>query len=169
MKRFFVLLSILTVLFGVSQKTLAQVDNYALEFTSAEGIANLGKVTGFTDNGSYTLQFWFCPSEWVKKAPIIRCGTFSVKLGNEHALVINDGTNHLTLTDTNIAAGKWAHVTIRSNSSTDSTQVIINNTTKYETDKYIAMTARTKSIWLGGGFLGRIDEVRLFKKILPTD
>lgn len=158
---------ILMLILGISAQ--AQVDNYALEFTSAEGIANLGTQTGFTDKGSYTLQFWLCPSEWVKKAPIIRCGTFSVKLGNEHALVINDGTNHLTLTDNNIAVGKWAHVTIRSNSSTDSTQVTINNTTKYETDKYIALTARTKTIWLGGGFLGRIDEVRLFKKILPTD
>lgn len=30
---------------------------------------------------------------------LVRSGTFSIKLGNNHALVLNDGTNHLTITD----------------------------------------------------------------------
>ena len=30
---------------------------------------------------------------------LVRSGIFSIKLGNNHALVLNDGTNHLTIAD----------------------------------------------------------------------
>lgn len=156
----------LIALMGFSNRALAQVDNYCLEFTSADGVVNLGKLSSFTD-ASYTLQFWFNPTTWDKGACLIRAGQFSIKLGNNHALVLNDGTNHLTITDTNMSAGRWTQVTVRGNTTSDSTIVILNNQMTYSTDKCLSLTAKNYSVWLGGGYKGRLDEVRLFKIVLP--
>lgn len=86
------------------------MDNYCLEFEPT-GVVNLGQQSGLpAAEGDYTLQFWFLPTLWTPKAALVRSGTFSIKLGNNHALVLNDGTHHLTVTDRRLGEGKWCHV-----------------------------------------------------------
>ena len=151
----------------ITTSVVAQVDNYCLRFTSDEGVVNLGSVNDFDSDSDWTLQFWFCPSTWQQYAPIVRCGTFSVKEGVKGALVFNDGTNHLTLTNATIGAGKWSHITVRTTSQ--GTEVTVNNSTAYRTANRLELPVKTKSLWLGGGYQGRIDEVRLWQCDLPTD
>lgn len=157
----------LLLLTGASLGASAQVDNYALNFTDGSGVANLGKVTELSHAQDYTLQLWFNPAAWTQGAALVRCGSFSIKLGVEHALVINDGTNHFSLTTSALAVGKWAHLTLRTNAQ--GTVVTVNNSQKFSCAQPMALPAAEKSIWLGGDFIGRIDEVRLWKGQLPED
>lgn len=149
--------------FGAS----AQVDNYALEFTSGDGIANLGRVTELTDARNYTLQLWFNPAEWSQGASLVRCGSFSIKLGVDHAIVVNDGTNNFSVTTNEIAAGKWTHLTLRTVAK--GTVATINNSQKFACEQPVALPAAERSLWLGGDFKGRIDEVRLWQGSLSED
>lgn len=147
----------------------AQVDNYCLEFEPS-GVVNLGLMTDMPEiEDDYTLQFWFCPSKWEPKAALVRSGRFCIKLGNNHALVLNDGTNHLTVTDIRLGEGKWCHVTIRADKTGNQTRVTLNNSKTYALDQYLSLPAKENSLWLGGGFDGRMDEIRLWKTLLPTD
>lgn len=151
-----------------SMAALAQVQNHALQFTSTEGIANLGRVQQLTAPDDYTLQLWFSPATWTQGASIIRCGTFSIKLGIDHAIVVNDGTNHLTVTSGQISSGQWTQLTIRTSPGAG-THLTVNNQLTCTSSQPILLPANDKSIWLGGDFLGRIDEVRLWQGQLPTE
>lgn len=145
----------------------AQVQNHALSFTSAEGVANLGRVEQLADQESYTLQLWFSPSKWIQGVSVLRCGKFSIKLGVDHAIVVNDGTNHLTATTSQIGAGKWTQLTLRTSAS--STSLTVNNAQTFTCDKPLALPADESSLWLGGDYEGRIDEVRLWQGTLSDE
>lgn len=149
--------------FGAS----AQVDNYALSFTDNAAVANLGRVTELESPTGYTLQLWFNPSQWKQGASLVRCGKFSIKLGVNRALVFNDGTNSFSITASAIGVGKWTHLTLRTDEN--GTVATVNNSLKASSAAPLALPANEKSIWLGGDFLGRIDEVRLWKGSLPED
>lgn len=147
----------------------AQVDNYALRFSGPEGVVNLGSVSAFKQADDYTLQFWMNVDTWADGAALVRCGDFVVRLDAENgSIVIADGVNTFPVTDTRLRAGKWAQLTLRS-SAEQGTRLLINNKKEYTTTAAIALPADSKSIWLGGGFLGRIDEVRLWNGQLPAD
>lgn len=161
------LLFILFLLVGVT--ATAQVDNYCLEFEPS-GVVNLGKVADLpATEDDYTLQFWFCPTQWTPKAALVRSNTFSIKLGNNHALVLNDGTHHLTISDIRMSEGKWCHVTVRADKAGNQTTVTLNNAKTYTLDEYLSLPAKDNSLWLGGGYTGRMDEIRLWTTLLPTD
>ena len=160
---------IIALMLFTGMTAMAQVDNYCLEFDPS-GIVNLGNVSSLpSTEGNYTLQFWFSPTQWTPKAALLRSNTFSIRLGNNHALVLNDGTHHLTITDSRIGQGKWTHVTIRADKANDQTTVTLNNIKTYTLSHYLSLPARNNSLWLGGNYTGRIDEIRLWKTLLPTD
>lgn len=145
----------------------AQVDNYALHFTSDKGLVNLGVITQLKSTQNYTLQFWFCPDSWQQGAALLRCGKFSIKLGREHALVINDGTEHFAATSSAVAANTWTHLTLAV--SADETTLLLNNSPVMSYPARLTLPCETSSIWLGGNYRGRIDEVRLWNSILPAE
>ena len=167
MKKVFVFL-VLSI-FNVVQNAFAQVDNYCLRFTSGDGVVNCGVLSDVYPTKASTLQFWFCPEEWVKGAALVRVGSFSVKLGDNHTLVFDDGTNYMIISSTaNISAGKWCHVTMRVD--TDETSVSINNGKARTLDKHLTMPTTTYSLWLGGcGYTGRMDEIRVWRVKLNED
>ena len=160
---------LIVLLLLVSTIATAQVDNYCLEFEPS-GVVNLGTIDDLpTNEGDYTLQFWFCPTKWTPKAALIRSNTFSIKLGNNHSLVLNDGTNHLTITDSSMGEDKWCHITLRADKQGNQTEVTLNNNKTYTLEHYLSLSAKTHSLWLGGDYRGRLDEIRLWKTLLPTD
>lgn len=145
----------------------AQVQNYALQFDAdPTAVANLGSVDALADPSSFTLQFWFNPSEWHEGASLIRCGSFAIKLGDNHSLTIGDGEHLFSISSNAIRSGKWTHLTLRSGASTTAT---IDNAETFTADAPVSLPAKDKSIWLGGDFAGRIDEVRLWEGSLPED
>lgn len=145
----------------------AQVDNYCLRFSAADGVVNLGKFLTQKPENVYTLQFWFCPSEWHEGAALLRCGTYSIRLGKEHSLVLNDGENHFFVTSNALATNQWAHITVRANKN--GTTVHVNNGKALESATKLVLPASDYSIWLGGDYKGRMDEVRLFRIALTDE
>lgn len=156
------ILTALVFVFAFVFVSHAQVDNYCLRFTTTSGVVNLGRFTTQKSTSPYTLQMWICPAEWKQGAAIMRCGTFSIKLGANHALVINDGTDHFAVSSADLSTNTWTHLTVRGN-STDGTRVYINNSLVGSYPAKLAIPASEYSIWLGGGYKGRIDEVRLWR------
>lgn len=160
MKRLILLLFTL-----LSLTATAQVDNYCLRFTSDKGVVNLG-VNNISATQNYTIQMWFCPARWTQGAALLRCGTYSIRLGVDHALVFNDGQYNFSVTHQNIAANTWTHLTLRA--SATETEIFINNNLVKTYPARLTLPCKEKSIWLGGGYQGRIDEVRLWGKLLSN-
>lgn len=145
----------------------AQVDNYALRFSSDQGVANLGTLTTIKTGQNYTLQMWICPSRWNQGAALLRCGTFSIKLGRAHSLVINDGNEHFSVTTSALEKDTWAHLTLITDNS--STRLYINNTIAATHPARLELPCANYSLWLGGNYQGRIDEIRLWRTALSED
>lgn len=145
----------------------AQVDNYALRFTEDEGVVNLGQVEQYSMLSDYTIQMWICPSTWHQGAALIRCGEFSIKLGKEHSLVVNDGTDHFVASSSALDTNTWTHITLRGHGSETSLSINNNYVSTYPVRLQFPRTER--SVWLGGNYRGRIDEVRIWCYSLPDD
>lgn len=145
----------------------AQVDNYCLRFTEEEGVVNCGRLQSLKDDMSYTLQMWINPSEWKGGAALMRCGAFSIRLGNDHSLILNDGKVFFYATSEKLEAGRWTHVTVRS--STKETSVWLDNGLVTTFPMPLLFPCGNYSVWLGGGYVGRMDEVRIWRGILAED
>lgn len=145
----------------------AQVDNYCLKFTADDGIVNLGRISDTPLQRSYTLQFWMCPDRWTSGNAILRCGTFSIKLGREHSIVVSDGRENIIASSDGLKTGTWAHVTLRADEG--ETRIDVNNRLVLTYPAVLLYPADNYSTWLGGNYRGRIDEVRVWNCALPTD
>lgn len=156
---------LLLLLFAFSAQ--AQVDNYCLRFSSADGVVNLGRIADASFQRRYTLQFWLCPDEWTLGGAVVRCGKFSIKMGREHTLVVNDGREELLVASDALRANTWAHVTLRADGA--ETRVDVNNLEVLRYPAVLNYPAALSSTWLGGRYKGRIDEFRVWDYALPTD
>lgn len=145
----------------------AQVDNYCLRFTSDEGVVNCGRLQSLTQSKTYTLQMWINPSEWKGGAALLRCGEFSIRLGNDRSLLLSDGQAFFYATSEKLVAGRWTHITVRC--SKEDTRVAIDNSLAATFPMQLAFPCNTRSLWLGGGYRGRIDEVRVWRTVLSED
>lgn len=162
MRRLLLLFALLTAL-----ATRAQVDNYCLKFTAGGGVVNLGRVTTEPLTDGYTLQFWFCPSEWTTGGHLVRCGAFSIRMERAGSLIVSDGRESFTMASADLKAGAWAHITLRTKAA--QTTVEVNNRLASTYPAALTLPTATSSLWLGGDYRGRIDEVRLWKGALTTD
>lgn len=158
MKKFLLLLF---VFLSFRNLALAQVDNYCLRFTDASGVVNCGRVTSLKPNMPYTIQMWLCPSEWKGGAALLRCGTFSIRLGNDRSLLFNDGTAFFYAASDKLVADRWTHLTVRCGK--EETRVWLDNSLVATYPAPLAFPCETYSIWLGGDYRGRLDEVRLWR------
>lgn len=99
--------------------------NYALELTPA-ATADCGPLAALSGLDKFTLQFWFCPAEWTEGATLIsRGGGFKVALGKQGTLAMTFGSGSLSVSSADMAAGKWAQVTVVRDGA--SGKVYVNN------------------------------------------
>ena len=108
------------------------------------------------------------PQHWIPGANVITWGnSLNIQLGNPGQLVVRSAGESITFTDTNLASGNWAHLTLLLHNSIG---LLVNNANEQSHQLQTAFTIPTEEpLLLGGGFLGRIDEVRVWNLILPTD
>ncbi len=157
-----------TIAFIISLITLcstAQVTNNAISL-ERNGRVSLGVIE--TTSGT-TLQLWMNPQHWIPGANILTWGNnLNIQLGKPGELVIKSNDDTFSFTDTNLTTGNWAHITLLLESN--SLSLLINNANQQNGTLSAAFTApATEPLLLGGGFLGRIDEVRVWDIILPDD
>lgn len=145
----------------------AQVDNYCLRFTADDGVVNLGRIAEAPLGRRYTLQLWICPDSWTPGGAIVRCGTFSIKMGREHTLVVGDGHENIIVGSDALKVGAWAHITLRTDDT--ETRIDVNNQLAIAYPATLNFPAADYSTWLGGRYHGRIDEVRVWDHVLSKD
>ena len=164
MKRY----SIAFALLVTSLCITAQVTNNAIDF-DRNGRLSLGVIDNNTATSGTTLQLWMSPYHWIPGANIASWGSdLNMQLGTLGEIVIKSNGDTLSFTDANLTTGNWAHITLLLNGKDIS--LLVNNTNEQSSTLAKAFTPpTTEPLILGGGFLGRIDEVRVWNTILPAD
>lgn len=125
----------------------------------------MARLSGATD---YTLQFWMCPDSWTQGATLFTLGNGgTVSLGADNTLVFDLGGQQTTLRHSDIAVGQWAQITLIREGSTVKT--FVNGTRRSNSGALGTLPEMTAEFVIGGGYSGRIDEVRLWNAALRAD
>lgn len=144
----------------------AQVPNRAIQFEST-GTVDCGQVPALDDLNSYTVQFWINPTQWTEGATILSRGDkFTAKLGAPGSIVFTVGEKSVTATSADLKAGEWNGVML--NCSHKSATLFVNNT-EAGSGALDAVPATDEPLVLGGGYSGKLDEVRVWKLKLNSD
>lgn len=160
------LLCAIALVMGLAGSASAQVDNYALKLTP-EGSVNVYKFPELNELSSYSIQFWINVDSWQKGALIYdRGGDFKASLGKEGTVNFQAGSTVLAATSADLAAGKWAQITMIANGS--GAQVLVNNVQAGSIATAMTIPASEKDMILGGGMSGRLDEFRVWKAALSN-
>ena len=163
-KRLTLALSIALAACGVSQ---AQVQNHALSLQAGSSV-DCGAMPQLNGLETYTMQFWFNPSEWKQGAVLFQRGNeFKVALGAPSELVFTIGNGSLTAKSDAMGAGKWAQITFRANGA--SGLVRVNGQIAGRCTTVTPIESDEAFVIGGNGYVGRIDEVRIWKCILNND
>lgn len=156
--------------FGVLLSTVslkAQVDNYALNLNDG-GSVSAGTVVELNKLSAYTIQFWMCPATWKQGASVYNRGdSFAVRMGTEGELVWVVGADSVVIASPDIAVGKWVHLSFI-NQKGQLTLLVNNRAVKTESRSFIIPASR-ESLVLGGNFVGRMDEFRIWGAALTAD
>ena len=160
------ILCAIALVMGLAGSASAQVDNYALKLTP-EGSVNVYKFPELNELSSYSIQFWINVDSWQEGALIYdRGGDFKASLGKEGTVNFQTGSTVLAATSADLAAGKWAQITMIANSS--GAQVLVNNVQAGSIATAMTIPASEKDMILGGGMSGRLDEFRVWKAALSN-
>ena len=164
MKRY----AIAAVLFLVSLCSTAQVTNRAL-YLERNGRVSMGILPDGTASEGMTLQLWMNPEHWIPGANIVTWGeNLNIQLGTPGQLKIKCADEGMTFSDSNLATGNWSHLTLLLEGNC--IRLLVNNANEQSHTLSTPFTTIAQDpLLLGGGFLGRIDEVRVWNFILPTD
>lgn len=160
--------SIAFILFLISLCGTAQVTNNAISL-QRNGRVSLGIIKSDAAASGTTLQLWMNPQHWIPGANIAAWGnSLNIQLGATGELVIKSNDDTITFSDANLTTGNWAHITLLLDGNTISLFVNNANEQSGTLSQPFAIPADAPLL-LGGGFLGRIDEVRVWNTILPAD
>ena len=162
-KRF--IISVIALLGALSAN--AQVDNYALKLTGGSSVSfrSISEMKGMV---SYTIQFWMCPSEWVNNAIVYQQGnTFGARLGNDTELVFFAGKESFSVKSADLGVNKWTHVTFICDKG--ELTVLVNNRVTKTLSQNFVIPASNADFKLGGTFVGRLDEFRIWGTVLSSE
>lgn len=152
---------------GSFAEVSAVATNYALRLEEGSTV-DCGIMPRLGGATSYTLQFWMNPDSWTPGATILTLGNAGeVRLGDaEGSVVIEIGGTESRLSSTDLAAGVWSQVTLICDEG--SVKGFVNGT-RHSQGTLPALPEMTEAFVIGGGFIGRIDEVRLWNAALSSD
>ncbi len=132
------------------------------------GSVNCGTVEKMAGLESYTLQLWFNPSNWSANAPLLKMGNdLCLELGTPGHLTYRVGQQSIDIAADAFKAGSWAQLTIVSDSGSGT--VLVNGSKLAQTYTLPALPFTLGELTIGGGFEGRIDDLRLWSGILAPD
>ena len=160
--------AIALLMFLASLCSTAQVTNNAISF-QRNGRVSLGVLPSDIADSGTTLQLWMNPQHWIPGANIVTWGeSLNLQLGKPGELVVKSCDDTLSFTDSNLATGNWSHITLLLEGN--SIALLVNNANLQNGTLSLPFAIPAEApLLLGGGFLGRIDEVRVWDFILPAD
>lgn len=149
---------------SLSGAAMAQVDNYALSL-SAESTVTCSPMTELNGLKSYSLQFFICPDTWTQGAVVLKRGDgMKVALGADGTLDFTVGGT--TVSASGLSTGAWQQVTMVVDEG--SARILIDGT-ETAAGTLESIPESDEQLVFGGGYSGRIDEVRIYKAALSSD
>lgn len=137
--------------------------NYVLRL-NPEASVQCGPAPHIEGLTSYTLQLWFNADSWTPGATLIQLAPgCELQLGDSGQLLFKSADASVTVAHSDLTPGKWVHLTLISDNGAGSAFVNGNGVT---VSAMPALPAQGSGLRLGGGFSGRIDEVRVWKAAL---
>lgn len=163
MKKFY---AALAIALGFGLAATAQVQNRALQLTPTATV-DCGQMPQLAGLSSYTIQWWMCPATWRQGSTMLAGNGFTARLGQAGTVEVSVGTGRLTATDaTRLAAGRWAQITLIVKNG--AARLLVGDVQK-TSGQLPALTEADTAFTMGGGYEGRLDEVRLWKCALTDD
>lgn len=146
----------------------AQVANQAISF-KRNGRVSLGVIAEVEGAQAVTMQWWMNPQQWIAGANVVAWGDgMNVQLGSLGALNVQVGAEQFAFQHSSLVPSNWSHVTLTVEQS--ELTVYVNNEMAGQQQLAQALSAESvEPLLLGGGFVGRIDEVRVWSTALPAD
>lgn len=145
----------------------AQVQNYALHL-DAESSVDCGQMPQLDGLDSFSMQMWINPDNWSEGAILLSRGeNLKVSLGTPGTVVFTVGNTELNAVSEELAAGKWAQVSLYCLEG--SATVRVNNKPAGEAMVGAIIPSEESFIIGGNGYQGRIDEIRLWKNIPSSE
>ena len=149
-----------------SLTSFSQVKNYCLRLT-ADGSVDCGAMPELNGVGSFTFQFWMNADAWESGATVLSRGEdFCIKTANAKTLQITAGNKTFTATADGLTAKAWAQVTLLCDKG--SAKVFVNSK-QVATATGCGLSESEEHFVIGGGFKGRIDEVRVWNAALSSE
>lgn len=140
--------------------------NYDLTLAS-DARVTCDRLTKLDGAQNYTIQLWFNPTTWTEGATLLSAAdSWSITLGKEGTIIAKVGDKTAEIKSDDMAHGKWAQLTIVTDG--DKTEAIVNGETA-PINSLGAMPAKSGEFTIGGGYDGRIDEVRVWKTALSDE
>lgn len=140
--------------------------NYALDL-KAEGSVSCGKVAKLDGADTYTLQLWFNAGEWTEGAILMKGGeAWSLALGPEGTVIFKTGNSSRDIASGDFKANSWNQLTLIAKEG-EGKAIVNGQATALESAP--ALPAECGELTIGGGFSGRIDEVRLWNIALSDE
>lgn len=146
---------------AVSLGASAVATNYSLRLQPQSEV-HCGPMAEVEGSNSYTLQLWFCADNWTSGARLLSMADgCAITLGAEGSIDFA-GTK---ISDEQLKPASWIQLTIVNDEGKGS--VLING--KAVASPTLPAMASLTDATIGGGFDGRIDEVRIWKAALNAD
>ena len=154
----------------------AQIENKSLQFTGVEDV-RFNQIAELDTCKQVTLQMWVNIESWTENSKLFCQNTnknnlFSIQLGKKNTSELHLYINNTiyTYTDLKINEGTWFQLTLLKNNVDDTTcRLFVNGIESINYNKSIRKVASNNAdanLVLGTGFIGKIDEVRIWKKAL---
>ena len=158
-KHFFVAFAILASLPLFSQTT-----NYALQNTNGAGNVLVSGISELNQSQYATLQLWIKPTTLGTVAKLIEQDNLSVWVNANSTLSIKSGVQSANINYT-LIVNNWVQMTVVYSQGT--VRAFINNVEQTVTGSLPAVLPNvTSNMTIGSGFIGQIDEIRIWNKAL---
>lgn len=160
------------LLCGVSASTVsAQTVNYALKNAEGTGYVETSVIKELNNSSEVTFQAWIKPEALSANAQLFYQDNFSLHLDAAGKLVVTSSTQSVTLNSYTFSLDQWAQVSVCVASGT--VKVYVNNVDYSDaisgTLPAVLSSASGQTGFIGKGFEGELDEIRIWNKALGQE
>ncbi|WP_291582710.1 LamG-like jellyroll fold domain-containing protein [Bacteroides sp.] len=160
------------LLCGVSALTVsAQTVNYALKNAEGTGYVEISVIKELNNSSEVTFQAWIKPEALSANAQLFYQDNLSLHLDAAGKLVVTSGKQSVTLNSYTFSLGQWAQVSVCVANGT--VKVYINNVDYSDaisgTLPATLTVASERAGFIGKGFKGELDEIRIWNKALGQE
>jgi len=141
-----------------------QTTNYALQNTDGAGSVLISGISELDQSQYATLQLWIKPTTLGTIAKLIEQDNLSVWVNTNSTLSVKSGTQIANINYT-LTANNWVQLTVVYSQGT--VRAFINNVEQTVSGSLPSvLPSVTSNMTLGSGFIGQIDEIRIWNKAL---